>query len=296
MMVVVALKHSFYKAYSIVVLVPNLSLLLDISLIMMALLISISYLIEIDSICLIDQFTGERAELIAKSLQEEKEFAELYGLPEPDSVDDPSCINTWTIYILILTFSIFVFLTYNIKVWGLPLVFVALLITLYTVLTVFIWYFLGADDMNKYFITKLGGEPRLLMDGRPGIREILVSNGQGLLGRFMNILINTVFPYIVLGTLFGASAGGKSLIKLAFLLTRNLRGGPAHAAIVSSAMFGTISGGPIVNVLSTGALTIPMMLKRGFQRVFSGGVEAAASSGGQICHLLWELQHLSCQL
>ncbi|HBP60322.1 MAG TPA: C4-dicarboxylate ABC transporter, partial [Alphaproteobacteria bacterium] len=50
----------------------------------------------------------------------------------------------------------------------------------------------------------------------------------------------------------------------------------------SSAMFGTISGGPIVNVLSTGVLTIPMMLKRGFSKVFSGGVEAAASSGGSI--------------
>jgi len=47
-------------------------------------------------------------------------------------------------------------------------------------------------------------------------------------------------------------------------------------------MFGTISGGPIVNVLSTGVLTIPMMLKRGFTKVFSGGVEAAASSGGSI--------------
>ena len=284
MMIIVALKHSFYRTYyDSGPMVRSLSLILDLSLLLMALLISVSYVIEIDSICLIDQFTGERAELIAKSLKEEKEFAELYGLPEPDSVDDPSCINTLGPYIfLILTFSIFVFLIYNIKVWGLPLVFVAMLITLYTLVTVFIWYFLGADDINKYLITKLGGEPRTLLDGRPGIREILVSNGQGLLGRFMNILINTVFPYIVLGTLFGVSAGGRSLIKLAFLLTRNLRGGPAHAAIVSSAMFGTISGGPIVNVLSTGALTIPMMLKRGFAKVFSGGVEAAASSGGQI--------------
>ena len=284
MMVIVALKHSFYRTYhDRGPVVRSLSLILDLSLLLMALLISVSYVIEIDSICLIDQFTGERAELIAKSLKEEKEFAELYGLPEPDSVDDPSCINTLGPYIfLILTFSIFVFLTYNIKVWGFPLVFVAMLITLYTLITVFIWYFLGADDINKYLITKLGGEPRTLLDGRPGIREILVSNGQGLLGRFMNILINTVFPYIVLGTLFGVSAGGRSLIKLAFSLTRNLRGGPAHAAIVSSAMFGTISGGPIVNVLSTGALTIPMMLKRGFAKVFSGGVEAAASSGGQI--------------
>lgn len=47
-------------------------------------------------------------------------------------------------------------------------------------------------------------------------------------------------------------------------------------------MFGTISGGPIVNVLSTGVLTIPMMLRRGFNGVFAGGVEAAASSGGFI--------------
>ena len=91
-----------------------------------------------------------------------------------------------------------------------------------------------------------------------------------------------VFPYIILGALFGACAGGQSLIKLAFLATRNLRGGPAHAAIVSSAMFGTITGGPVVNVLSTGVLTIPMMLKRGFSKVFAGGVEAAASSGGTI--------------
>ena len=74
----------------------------------------------------------------------------------------------------------------------------------------------------------------------------------------------------------------RQLIKLAFRWTRNLRGGPAHAAIVSSAMFGTISGGPVVNVLSTGVLTIPMMVKRGFSKVFAGGMEAAASSGGSI--------------
>jgi TRAP transporter 4TM/12TM fusion protein len=72
------------------------------------------------------------------------------------------------------------------------------------------------------------------------------------------------------------------MIKLAFRWTRHLRGGPAHAAIVSSAMFGTITGGPVVNVLSTGVLTIPMMVKRGFSKVFAGGVEAAASSGGSI--------------
>lgn len=98
----------------------------------------------------------------------------------------------------------------------------------------------------------------------------------------MDIILNTIFPYLVLGSLFGVSAGGQSLIKIAFRWTRKLRGGPAHAAIVSSGMFGTITGGPVVNVLSTGVLTIPMMIKRGFSRVFAGGVEAAASSGGSI--------------
>ncbi len=284
MMLVVSLNHSFWRENKSKGSVKSsLSLFMDVSLVVMAAAISLSFVIEIDSICLIDQFTGERAELIAKSLQEEKEFALLYGLPEPKTVDDPTCIKHLGNWIfLIMTAALFIFLIYNIKVWGLPLVMVAIVVSSYTLITVFIWYFVGAEDINKYLITKLGGEPRFLTDGRPAVREILVSNGQGLLGRFMNILINTVFPYIVLGSLFGVSAGGKSLIKIAFLWTRNLRGGPAHAAIVSSAMFGTISGGPIVNVLSTGALTIPMMLRRGFARVFAGGVEASASSGGQI--------------
>jgi TRAP transporter 4TM/12TM fusion protein len=240
-------------------------------------------MIEIDSVCLIDQITGERQALIEQALQEEREFAELFGLPEPTSVDDPACINTLGVWIFaVVGGAITVFLAYNVRVWGFPLVAVAILVAVYTMFTVLIWYLFGAEDMNKYLITKLGGEPRTLLDGRPNVEDILVNNSQGLLGRFMGILLNTVFPYIVLGALFGISAGGRALIKVAFLSTRRLRGGPAHAAIVSSALFGTISGGPVVNVLSTGVLTIPMMLKRGFNRTFAGGVEAAASSGGQI--------------
>lgn len=284
MMTIVALKHSFRRAFADKgPLIRGASLFMDLALVVMAVAISLSYLVEIDSICLIDQFTGERADLIARALIEEKEFAELYGLPEPTSVDNPACINTLGIWIFpIVACAIAVFLAYNVKVWGLPLVMVAIVIASYTLLSVLVWYVWGAEDINKYLITKLGGEPRMLLDGRPKVQDILVNNAQGLLGRFMSILLNTVFPYIVLGSLFGASAGGRSLIKIAFLWTRHLRGGPAHAAIVSSAMFGTISGGPVVNVLSTGVLTIPMMLKRGFSRVFAGGIEASASSGGQI--------------
>lgn len=284
MMLIVAIHHSMRRAWAKKSnLRRNSGLFLDIALVVMALTISLTYLTEIDSVCMVDQFTGDRARLIAESMVIEKENAELFGLPEPTTVDDPQCLNTtggWIVAIVGL--AIVVFLAYNIHVWGLPLVLVAILIAAYTIITVLVWYFYGTDDINKYLVTKIGGEPRLLADGRPRVHDILVNNASGLLGRFMDVILNEIFPYLILGALFGASAGGKSLIKLAFRWTRKLRGGPAHAAIISSAMFGTISGGPIVNVLSTGVLTIPMMIKRGFSKVFAGGMEAAASSGGSI--------------
>lgn len=284
MMIIVALKHSLWRSF--VDRSPGLrrmGLFLDIALVVAAVAISITYMVEIEAVCLVDQVTGKRAELIAKSLAAEIQFAEDFGLPIPDTVEDPQCIDTTGAWLAAIMFlSVVVFLAYNVKVWGLPLVLVAIAVAAYTVVTVMVWYFHGPDDINKYLMTKLGGEPRLLADGRPRLHDALVNNSSGLLGRFMDIILNTVFPYIVLGGLFGASAGGRSLIKLAFLWTRKLRGGPAHAAIVSSAMFGTISGGPVVNVLSTGVLTIPMMIKRGFSKVFAGGMEAAASSGGSI--------------
>ncbi len=284
MMTVVVLKHSIWRSWRDRSPARRaFGLALDIAFIVMAFTISITYLVEIESICLVDRITGDRERLIQQSLAASAAFHESLGLPAPTTVEDPQCVNTtggWLV--LIVGLAIVAFLAYNVKVWGLPLVIVAILVAAYTILTVLVWYFYGSEDINKYLVTRLAGEPRMLSDGRPRVHDILVNNSSGLLGRFMDIVLNTIFPYLVLGSLFGSSAGGRSLIKLAFRWTRHLRGGPAHAAIVSSAMFGTISGGPIVNVLSTGVLTIPMMIKRGFSKVFAGGVEAAASSGGSI--------------
>lgn len=282
MMLMVALSHSIWRTWRGTEKVW-FGAFLDIALVVAAAAISLTYLIEIDSVCLIDQISGERALMIAEALKSEREVAELLGLPVPDTVDDPKCRATTGVWLVaIMGLSILVFLGYNIKVWGLPLVSVAIIIALYTIGTVLVWYFHGPDDINKYLMTKLGGEPRSFYDGVPNVHDALVNNSAGLLGRFMAVIMSTVFPYIILGALFGKSAGGQTLIKMAFRWTRNLRGGPAHAAIISSAMFGTISGGPVVNVLSTGVLTIPMMIRRGFSKVFAGGVEAAASSGGSI--------------
>ena len=282
MMLIVALKHSMWRAWRGTGR-AGFGAFMDIALVVSAAAISLTYLIEIDSVCLIDEISGERARIIAETLKSEIEFAQTMGLPEPDSVDDPKCVATTGVWlVLIMGASILIILGYNIKVWGLPLVLVSILIALYTIATVLVWYFHGPDDINKYLMTKLGGEPRTFLDGIPNVHDALVNNASGILGRFMNVIMNVVFPYIILGALFGKSAGGQTLIKLAFRWTRHLRGGPAHAAIVSSAMFGTITGGPVVNVLSTGVLTIPMMIKRGFSKVFAGGMEAAASSGGSI--------------
>ena len=282
MMVIVVLKHSMWRSWQGQSR-AGLGLFMDVALVVCAAAISVTYLIEIDSVCIIDQFTGERERLKAETLAAEIQFAEDFGLPVPDTVEDPKCVATTGVWLVaIMGISILVFLGYNIKVWGLPLVLIAMMVALYTIGTVLVWYIYGPDGMNKYLMTKLGGEPRTFLDGVPNVHDALVNNASGLLGRFMHVIMNIVFPYIILGAMFGKSAGGQSLIKLAFRWTRKLRGGPAHAAIVSSALFGTITGGPVTNVLSTGVLTIPMMIKRGFSRVFAGGMEAAASSGGSI--------------
>ncbi len=93
MMVTVALHHAFARTYG------RWGLAVDVALVVMAVAVALTYLIEIDAVCLIDQFTGERAALIADSLKAEQEFAELYGLPIPDTVDDPQCLNTTGVWI-----------------------------------------------------------------------------------------------------------------------------------------------------------------------------------------------------
>ncbi len=285
MMLIVALKHSMWRSWAgKSASTRRFGLFADFSLVLAAAAISLSYLTELEAVCLVDVVKGDRAYLMQQALDADIEYAEMLGLPIPDTADDPACQSTTGAWLpLILFASIIVFLIWNIKVWGLPLVLVSLAIAAYTFATVMNWYVNGAEDQNKYLITILSSEePRSLTSGREFVRDALINNTAGLLGRFINVLLLLVFPYIILGALFGRCAGGQALIKLAFSATRNLRGGPAHAAVVSSAMFGTITGGPVVNVLSTGVLTIPMMLKRGFSKVFAGGVEAAASSGGSI--------------
>ena len=123
---------------------------------------------------------------------------------------------------------------------------------------------------------------------KPGdLNELLAQNlwfslDTGILGSTFAIVITTVFPFIILGALLEGVGAGESMIRIAFALMRRTAGGPAHAAVLASALFGTVSGSAVGNVVGTGVVTIPMIKRRGFSPVFAGAVEAAASTGGQI--------------
>lgn len=130
--------------------------------------------------------------------------------------------------------------------------------------------------------------------GLPGILEhtgfdlvdvseaLWYNTNKGVFGSITNIVLVTVFVFILFGVLLEGTGAGDTLLKFAFLATRRTRGGPAHAAILASSLFGTMSGSTVANIVGTGTFTIPMIKKRGFSPTFAAGIEATASSGGQI--------------
>ncbi|MGI9367073.1 MAG: TRAP transporter permease [Rhizobiaceae bacterium] len=104
----------------------------------------------------------------------------------------------------------------------------------------------------------------------------------GMFGQPLQVVSGNVLIFIVFGAVLMASGAGDLLMKIANRLTGGLTGGAAHAAVASSALFGTLSGAAISNVVSTGVMTIPVIKKSGFKPAFAGAVEAAASTGGQV--------------
>lgn len=150
--------------------------------------------------------------------------------------------------------------------WGYTLFFVGLF-------AIFYLYF-GSDLPG--FLKHSGFNERLIGE------NLWYNMNKGVFGTITNIAVNTVFIFILFGILLEGTGAGYTLLKFAFILTRKTRGGPAQAAILASSMFGTMSGSVVANIVGTGTFTIPMIKKRGFSPTFAGGIEATASSGGQI--------------
>jgi TRAP transporter 4TM/12TM fusion protein len=104
----------------------------------------------------------------------------------------------------------------------------------------------------------------------------------GIYGSITGMSATFIAMFIIFGALISGAGGGKTFIDIALALTGRYRGGPAKTAVVSSALFGSISGSGVANVSVTGNYTIPLMKKLGYNPDFAAGVEAIASTGGGI--------------
>ncbi len=105
---------------------------------------------------------------------------------------------------------------------------------------------------------------------------------EGVFGIALGVSSGFVFLFVLFGALLDKAGAGNYFIKVAFSLLGHLRGGPAKAAVLSSALTGFISGSSIANVVTTGTFTVPLMRKVGFTAEKAGAVEVAGSVNGQI--------------
>lgn len=128
-----------------------------------------------------------------------------------------------------------------------------------------------------------------LLPGRLGHREYswgkTLSYMMGLDGIFstpVQASASFVFLFILFGVFLSASGASKLFIDVAVSVSGAYRGGPAKVAVIASALFGTVSGNSVANVVTSGAFTIPLMKSVGYSNKFAGAVEATASTGGQI--------------
>ncbi|ANY78407.1 C4-dicarboxylate ABC transporter permease [Microvirga ossetica] len=110
----------------------------------------------------------------------------------------------------------------------------------------------------------------------------LYLTSQGIYGIALGVVATYVFHYVLFGVLATRVGLGKLFIDLATCVAGRYAGGPAKVSIFGSALFGMISGSSIANTVTVGSLTIPAMIRVGYQRHFAAAVESAASTGGQI--------------
>ncbi len=107
-------------------------------------------------------------------------------------------------------------------------------------------------------------------------------NDEGMFGIITTISSANITLFMIFGAFLVVSGGSDFVIESAKIIAGRYRGGAAFVAVLSSALTGTISGSAVANTASTGVITIPLMKANGFRPRFAAGVEAAASTGGQI--------------
>jgi len=104
----------------------------------------------------------------------------------------------------------------------------------------------------------------------------------GIFGQLTGVSVGVVAIFVIFGAVLNAGEAGQGFMNLAAAAAGRLRGGAGKVSVIASALFGSISGSASANVASTGAVTIPAMIRMGYPRRIAAAVEAVASSGGQI--------------
>lgn len=172
-----------------------------------------------------------------------------------------------TAQLLLGTMLIVLLLEGTRRIVGLPIVVVALSFTVYT-------YFCDASFLPAV----LQGSPTEF----PRLIEGMYLTDEGIFSSSLGVSATFVMIFLIFGGFLEKSGVGEYFIDFAQAMTGTAAGGPAKIAVVSSALFGSISGSAVANVYGTGSFTIPLMKRIGYKPYFAAAVEAVASTGGQI--------------
>jgi TRAP transporter 4TM/12TM fusion protein len=126
-----------------------------------------------------------------------------------------------------------------------------------------------------YGVFYVGVEPMRLLDQ-------LYMTTEGIFGMPLGVSASYVMIFVLFGSFMERTGTGQLFMDFAMSLTGHTAGGPGKVSVVSSSLFGTISGSAVANVMVDGPISIPLMKRTGFKPHFAAGVEAVASTGGQI--------------
>jgi TRAP transporter 4TM/12TM fusion protein len=138
--------------------------------------------------------------------------------------------------------------------------------------------FFGYDLWGHHFSGPLGHGDI----GYEHFLDLMVFTTDGIFGAPLRVSATYAFLFVMFGTVLNLAGGGEFFFKFAASLTGRTVGGPAKIAVISSGLYGTISGNPIADVVTTGSVTIPIMIRLGYPAALAGGIEVAASTGGSI--------------
>jgi TRAP transporter 4TM/12TM fusion protein len=116
----------------------------------------------------------------------------------------------------------------------------------------------------------------------PVLMEQLYLSTEGIWGSTLGVSASYVMLFVLFGAFMEKSGTGQLFMDFAMSITGHTAGGPGKVAVVSSSLFGTVSGSAVANVMVDGPITIPLMKRTGFRPPFAAAVEAVASTGGQL--------------